>query len=610
MSGLKDYFEIISKEDWKKKYGKIVRSTLDKETYKESKVFLKDLFTKMNGGTFKDTFVMDFETEKVEKLSARDKTLIPILIELGYTVDKQSYLAGKLLKDGKELNIFDVLNSFSSRFKSKNQMEKVYKETKNPNVKKQLDAMEKLENSGFVSIYPEKQIDIRRLSIYNLNKKGTQKIVFSMDPRAIASQSTEVGWRSCMNLNFGEYREKVGSGIAQGVFIAYLTKAGDEMILDNPTARVLIKPFKNKKGDISWSVDQIYGTAPAIFKTQVENFIEKFSSQKIGIYKLSKKIYRDRLMEKKYVYPKLKEEFSEKELKTIKLFTDYNFTRNLKKEFSKTKEVIKKYAEILKDEAVQLEIVRKDPYAIRFFYPTKKVQMFAAASGHGDVYSYVKNPFPEFTLAALKDAPHILEYIPEKNRTPEMIENAVKKEPYVITYVKNPSEKLQLIAVQKDSYAIKEIKNPSKAVQIEAVNRDPELIDGIKNPSKEVQIAAVTKYPKVIKDIKKPDKEVVKIALEKASVSDQSELMENLLSRGINVPLNIIMDHMEKFPEDYAYGSMQHIPLLAKKFQKEINKLIFDKNIIATNYSGTATKKSRLILARLKRKVLRESKSK
>jgi hypothetical protein len=49
-----------------------------------------------------------------------------------------------------------------------------------------------------------------------------------------------------MNLDDGSYSQHVASGASDGVFIAYLVKAGDEYTLEHPSARILLKPYEGK----------------------------------------------------------------------------------------------------------------------------------------------------------------------------------------------------------------------------------------------------------------------------------------------------------------------------------------------------------------------------
>lgn len=287
------YNEIISKEEWEKKYKRDVYETFDEKQYNKILPYLKDLFTKLNGGTFAETVIMDYKTKQISRLNKYDKKLIPILIELDYTISKNSYLIGKALKNDKEINILDILSGLNSKIKTKEQLKTIAE--KNKGAKKQLDAIEKLNE---INLIKNNAIDISKLSIYNLNKEKDYKIVFSMDQRAIASQSTDVGWKSCMNLNSGEYKQYVGSGISAGVFIAYLTQSGDEFELNNPKARVLIKPLfidLNKLSDLNikqkenpkeviWDVEErVYPReAPQDFQKQIKKIINDIYKQEIN----------------------------------------------------------------------------------------------------------------------------------------------------------------------------------------------------------------------------------------------------------------------------------------------------------------------------------------
>jgi len=290
-----NYLEIISKDDWENKYKKKVK--YDTNAYKKSYPKLKELFTKLNGGTFNDTIVFDYQGSVPKKLNNFDTQVISILLDLGYTVSKETYMTGVALKNQKEINVIDILQGFNSKVKTKEQMQSQYDKAPNPGIEKQLKAIKKFEDANLIK---GTDIDITKLSIYSSNKPGSQKLVFTMDPRAIASQSTQVGWKSCMNLDDGEHKSDVGKGIASGTFIVYLAKAGDEFTLDSPTARVLFKPYVGKKTKtFHWKADKIYGTAPNSFKMQAQEIIDKIQGtnpSENDIYKLADG-YRDDLEE-------------------------------------------------------------------------------------------------------------------------------------------------------------------------------------------------------------------------------------------------------------------------------------------------------------------------
>jgi len=83
-------------------------------------------------------------------------------------------------------------------------------------------------------------------------------IVVSRHPYDIAGMSTNRGWRSCMEINNGQFREYVSSSITAGVLAAYLCYSNDttdivdsrgkhhknnKINIQNPLGRILIKPF-------------------------------------------------------------------------------------------------------------------------------------------------------------------------------------------------------------------------------------------------------------------------------------------------------------------------------------------------------------------------------
>ena len=84
---------------------------------------------------------MDYKTKQISRLNKYDKKLIPILIELDYTISKNSYLIGKALKNDKEINILDILSGLNSKIKTKEQLKTIAE--KNKGAKKQLDAISK-----------------------------------------------------------------------------------------------------------------------------------------------------------------------------------------------------------------------------------------------------------------------------------------------------------------------------------------------------------------------------------------------------------------------------------------------------------------------------------
>lgn len=359
------YLEIISKQKWARRY-KQHHPDVEGRDYKKWSARLKQLFTQLNGGVFNKTVVVDYGSGKSSRLNQFDKILIPMLIELGYTVSKESYTMGKASKEGTEVNIIDILNGMGAKFQNAERMKAALAKAPNPNLEKQIKVIEKIMNSDLYDV-DDKKINIRKLSIYNTNKENQFKIVFSMDPRVIASQSTDVGWRSCMNLESGVYRAQVKSGIESGVFIAYLTRAGDELELKNPTSRVLLKPY-TKLGDPDkyfWEVDKIYGTAPQSFSDQVKKIIKNIQGDPAtGSYEMSSRIYNDALPARQYFI---------KSIEDLKGMDDW---------------------------AAGKIIANQHPEWINLVSPAIQAK---AVSYDNKLLSKVKNPSPRMIMAALDD---------------------------------------------------------------------------------------------------------------------------------------------------------------------------------------------------------------
>lgn len=290
--------EIISRAEWKKKgyYRQETTAEIDFKTYKTTLPQLKQVMKDLNNGIFKSTLVFDLNNTTSIKITVVDKKLIEILKSLDYEVSNESYLLGFVQKKDKTILVTDVLNSLDN--KNIESMQAAYEKKPNENIKKQIDALTEYNTS----IKKNK----KRIAGYKIADQKKYKIVISMQPRLIASQSTEVGWTSCMNLDDGMNRRYVGSGIGEGVLVAYLVKTGDEQTLESPTARLLLKPFKSKD-NIVFDVDRIYGTANNQFEQRVINILKNkkrylhapINDLKFGVYTLPDKVYDDGLSTKK-----------------------------------------------------------------------------------------------------------------------------------------------------------------------------------------------------------------------------------------------------------------------------------------------------------------------
>lgn len=112
------------------------------------------------------------------------------------------------------------------------------------------------------------------LNKFNTDKtrEGTKSqymVVISRHPYDIAGMSTDRGWTSCMNLKSGINRHYVPLDIKQGSVVAYVT-TNDDVNLQNPTGRVLLKPFV----DILGTPVVHFGIENAVYGTNVPGFLD------------------------------------------------------------------------------------------------------------------------------------------------------------------------------------------------------------------------------------------------------------------------------------------------------------------------------------------------
>lgn len=294
---LNNYFtEIISKEDWRNEkklppsnYRKTVTKNIDFKTYKATLPQLKQVMRDFNNGVFKSTLIFDLNDKKpAVKVSKTDSRLIQILKNLDYDVSDESYMLGFVKKKDKTILVTDVLNSLDN--KNVESMRQAYEKKPNENMKKQIDSLD--EYNRYIKKFKH------NIAGYKIASTQKYKIVISIQPRLIASQSTQVGWTSCMNLEEGMNKHFVGQGIAEGVIVAYLVKTGDEHTLESPTARILLKPFKSKD-NILFDIDKTYGTASDDFREKLFKILKDHNrylhgdNLKEGVYKFPNKVYAD-----------------------------------------------------------------------------------------------------------------------------------------------------------------------------------------------------------------------------------------------------------------------------------------------------------------------------
>lgn len=136
---------------------------------------------------------------------------------------------------------------------------------------------------GFKDHYLNRMEIIKNQSDDLENIDNISVAVLTWLPRQIMSQSTGTIWKSCMSYGYfgdeeGQHVSHVGGGMQEGVFIAWLAKLSDIKNVNEPKARLLIKPFFNGQGDVVWWPSQIYhdgsltGQNSILFKRVLKNY--------------------------------------------------------------------------------------------------------------------------------------------------------------------------------------------------------------------------------------------------------------------------------------------------------------------------------------------------
>ena len=125
-------------------------------------------------------------------------------------------------------------------------------------------------------------------------KKSNFTVVISRHPYDLVGMSFDRGWTSCMNLESElDYKKHIKDDINKGTLVAYLVK-NDDLNINRPTARVLIKPFYSSSGERLMVLDKTYGTELLDFRLTVSNFLEHFNRGKSeGVYLLDEDLYAD-----------------------------------------------------------------------------------------------------------------------------------------------------------------------------------------------------------------------------------------------------------------------------------------------------------------------------
>ena len=143
----------------------------------------------------------------------------------------------------------------------------------------------------------------RHLPTVNNNRET--RLVFSYHPYDIVGMSTGRGWGSCMTLKTsqsdeGTYAKYVSHDLAEGTFICYLISS-DDLNIQRPFARILIKPFINMddSSQIMFSPEKVYairtlaGLTGNFLQTVRDLIRDAHDVDHWGEYELASRLYCD-----------------------------------------------------------------------------------------------------------------------------------------------------------------------------------------------------------------------------------------------------------------------------------------------------------------------------
>lgn len=129
-------------------------------------------------------------------------------------------------------------------------------------------------------------------------------VVISRHPVDIAGMTAGRRWKSCMDVDSGVNKEYVEYDVKEGSIIAYLIKNDDKNI-ENPLARILMKPYMNEKnGKIYLMPGLTYGTISEKFEETINDWLISVQGElPTGRFDINGYLYDDRQITKWKITP-------------------------------------------------------------------------------------------------------------------------------------------------------------------------------------------------------------------------------------------------------------------------------------------------------------------
>ena len=153
-------------------------------------------------------------------------------------------------------------------------------------------------------------------------------------------------------------------------------------------------------------------------------------------------------------------------------------------------------------QAVEQAALKTDPMAAAHIAGIPDDKLENLVRRQPKVIAYVKNPSEKLQLIAVTGNPDCVAYLP--NASEKVRKTALMKNGRSIFWIANPTRRERAIAITNDASAIDLIKNPSLDEQLMAVKQNVRALAYIPNPSYAVMITAIEKTPSAIFYIKDP----------------------------------------------------------------------------------------------------------
>ena len=331
-------------------------------------------------------------------------------------------------------------------------------------------------------------------------------VVISRHPADIIGMSTNRGWHSCMNLKNGEEKEYVPLEVEAGTIIAYLTTT-DDRNLNNPSARVLMKPFVDIKDPDN--KDFLYLGVENEFYG--ENVHEKFLPT---VEQWADDINDAHALDDAMVVVLNPKSYKEPHSSSFAIAGGDKEERQARnKELSDIAQNPTYYLSQIPDpsEEIQLTAVEADPDSLRYIdNPTLNVQKRAVGAAEHEGWEYqpasqphmlqfINNPHPKIQKICILAEPRHVQFVDNPDKDVQMY--VVKEDPGLLGYINDPHPDVVEYVLKDDGELIELVLEPTRSQQKLAVTNAPNAIFSIENPTDEAQLIAVKADGLLLKDI-------------------------------------------------------------------------------------------------------------